>query len=185
MEVDQGHFQRIKLHKNCYDFAVQIKKSYNIIATSLFKKSVNRAKKACKSVVCKTHSTRVRFPPAAPNIYKLATCRRKIRGIHPIYNEKIRFDESIGSLVSQGFAKGNSQPKRTEVRCSRVVRNSKVGEDVKNLYDYFCQICGCRLILPAGPYAECCHIKAIRKTSRGDPIPSIMFYAFALTVMFY
>jgi hypothetical protein len=23
MEVDQGHFQRIKLHKNCYDFAVQ------------------------------------------------------------------------------------------------------------------------------------------------------------------
>ena len=31
MEVDQGHFQRIKLHKNCYDFAVQIKK----VTTSL------------------------------------------------------------------------------------------------------------------------------------------------------
>jgi hypothetical protein len=26
MEVDQGHFQRIELHKNCYDVAVQIKK---------------------------------------------------------------------------------------------------------------------------------------------------------------
>ena len=136
---------------------------------------MNRAKKACKSVVCKTHSTRVRFPPAAPNIYKLATCRRKIRGIHPIYNEKIRFDESIGSLVSQGFAKGNSQPKRTEVRCSRVVRNSKVGEDVKNLYDYFCHICVFRLILPAGPYAECCHIKPLGRPAEGpDTIDNVL-----------
>jgi hypothetical protein len=30
------------------------------------------------------------FPPAAPNISKPATCRRKIRGIHSIYNEKLQ-----------------------------------------------------------------------------------------------
>jgi hypothetical protein len=65
MEVDQGHFQRIKLHKNCYDFAVQIKKVTTSLQPAFLKKSVNREKKACKSVVYKTYSTRVRFPPAA------------------------------------------------------------------------------------------------------------------------
>jgi hypothetical protein len=39
MEVDQGHFQRIKLHKNCYDFAVQMKK----VTTSLQQAFLNRA----------------------------------------------------------------------------------------------------------------------------------------------
>jgi len=68
MEVDQGHFQRIKLHKNCYDFAVQIKKVTTSLQPAFLKKSVNREKKACKSVVYKTYSTRVRFPPAAPLI---------------------------------------------------------------------------------------------------------------------
>lgn len=95
--------------------------------------------------------------------------------VYRFYLEKIRLDESIGSIVSQGFARGNSQPKRAEVRCSRVVRNSKVGEDVKNLYDYFCQICGCRLILPAGPYAECCHIKPLGRPAEGpDTIDNVL-----------
>jgi hypothetical protein len=39
MEADQGHFQRIKLYKNCYDFAVQMKK----VTTSLQQAFLNRA----------------------------------------------------------------------------------------------------------------------------------------------
>jgi hypothetical protein len=39
MGADQGHFQRIKLHKNSYDFAVQMKK----VTTSLQQAFLNRA----------------------------------------------------------------------------------------------------------------------------------------------
>jgi hypothetical protein len=47
MEVDQGHFQRIKLHKNCYDFAVQIKKVTTSLQPASLKRTFSMFLKAC------------------------------------------------------------------------------------------------------------------------------------------
>lgn len=69
------------------------------------------------------------------------------------------------------LAIGNQAPQRTEVTTSRVIRNSQVGSNVKSLHNYTCQICSLRLETPAGPYAECCHIKPLGKPHNGPDVP--------------
>ena len=42
---------------------------------------------------------------------------------------------------------------------------------VKELYDYHCQACDLRLVLPAGHYAEGAHIKPLGRPHDGPDVP--------------
>ena len=67
---------------------------------------------------------------------------------------------------------GSEHPKREQVTISRVIRNSKVGTEVKQMYDYTCQISGVRLDTPTKPYAEACHIKPLGTPHNGPDVKS-------------
>jgi putative restriction endonuclease len=42
----------------------------------------------------------------------------------------------------------------------RIIRDTKMAQDVKRLHDYQCQVCGVRLVTRSGGYAEGAHIVA-------------------------
>ena len=73
----------------------------------------------------------------------------------------------FSSAVKSQKSAGNESPSRSLVSWQRIVRNTQVGREVKELYDYTCQICSARLESPSGPYAECCHIKGLGKPHNG------------------
>jgi putative restriction endonuclease len=66
---------------------------------------------------------------------------------------------------------GEISPPRSNVYSTRVIRSSEVGNYVKQLYDYTCQISGVRLDTPTGPYAEACHIRPVGKPHNGPDVP--------------
>ncbi|MEH0985569.1 YDG/SRA domain-containing protein [Micromonospora sp. CPCC 205556] len=49
----------------------------------------------------------------------------------------------------------------------RLIRSTKVAVQVKLMHDFTCQVCGLRLMTPAGPYAEAAHIRALGKPHDG------------------
>lgn len=65
---------------------------------------------------------------------------------------------------------GTEKPARQAVYTSRIVRNSKVGNFVKELYGCRCQISGELLDTPIGPYAEACHIQPVGKPHNGPDV---------------
>lgn len=65
---------------------------------------------------------------------------------------------------------GTQAPKRSQVYTTRVIRNSEVGNHIKKLYDYKCQISGVKLDTPTGLYAEACHIQPVGKPHNGPDI---------------
>jgi hypothetical protein len=66
---------------------------------------------------------------------------------------------------------GNEISNRQQLTVTRIVRGTKVGERVKRLHDFTCQICGTRLVTPAGAYAETCHIKPLGRPHNGADVP--------------
>jgi len=48
-----------------------------------------------------------------------------------------------------------------------VIRNTQIGNTVKELYDNKCQVWSTRLETPSGAYAESCHIKPLGKPHDG------------------
>ena len=68
---------------------------------------------------------------------------------------------SEGESFSQPPPQGQQQPNRAQVITSRVIRNSAIGNHVKEMYNFTCQVSGIRLEAPNGPYAEACHIKPL------------------------
>jgi len=71
----------------------------------------------------------------------------------------------LAPLVGAGL--GSSTPQRELTTSSRVVRNTAVGNTVKEHYDHTCQICDVRLVTPVGPYAEGCHVRPLGKPHNG------------------
>ena len=58
---------------------------------------------------------------------------------------------------------------------SRVIRNTRVGEEAKRLYDHQCQVCGTRVQTRNGSYAECCHIRPLGAPHSGpDTIENVL-----------
>jgi putative restriction endonuclease len=57
--------------------------------------------------------------------------------------------------------------KRAETIIQRIVRDTVLGLKIKKLYDYRCQICGTKLQLNEGNYAEAAHIKPLGKPHNG------------------
>lgn len=77
--------------------------------------------------------------------------------------------ESVNTQLS--VPKGQMQPARSTVYTSRIIRNSEVGNYIKELYGHKCQISGVKLETPAGPYAEACHVKPLGKPHNGPDTP--------------
>lgn len=65
---------------------------------------------------------------------------------------------------------GQDQPERSSVYTTRVIRNSEIGNYVKSIYGYTCQISGITLNTPIGPYAEAGHIKPLGRPHNGPDI---------------
>lgn len=64
-----------------------------------------------------------------------------------------------------------AQPtKRIPTTLLRIVRDTKVSQQVKALNDYTCQVCGTQLLCVGGPYAEGAHIRPLGKPHNGPDI---------------
>ena len=65
---------------------------------------------------------------------------------------------------------GNASPKRALTTVLRIVRDTKVSQSVKALYDYKCQVCNIAISTSAGAYAEAAHIIPLGKPHNGPDV---------------
>ena len=65
---------------------------------------------------------------------------------------------------------GSESPKRATQTVQRVIRDSKLGRQLKKLYDYKCQVCGLQIETDAGFYAEAAHIKPVGSPHDGPDL---------------
>jgi putative restriction endonuclease len=80
-------------------------------------------------------------------------------------------DLAQSALANKEAPIGNQIPDRRRFTTTRMVRSTAVGEWVKQLHDFTCQICGTRLVTMAGAYAETCHIKPLGRPHNGPDVP--------------
>ena len=76
-------------------------------------------------------------------------------------------DESASLTIPEGV----EAPDRRRSTITRIARSTTVGDWVKRLHDFTCQICGTRLSTPAGGYAETAHIKPLGRPHNGSDVP--------------
>lgn len=69
------------------------------------------------------------------------------------------------------LSSGSDNPKRATTTSQRIVRDSKLGKEIKKLYSYKCQVCSIEITTNAGPYAEAAHIKPVGKPHNGPDRP--------------
>jgi hypothetical protein len=62
---------------------------------------------------------------------------------------------------------GEKGTKRVDTLISRIVRNTKKSQNVKNLYSHSCQVCGIQLNTSNGPYAEGAHVIPLGRPHNG------------------
>jgi len=65
---------------------------------------------------------------------------------------------------------GSNNPKRVSSIVQRVIRDSKLGRQLKKLYDYKCQVCELQINTEAGFYAEAAHIKPVGAPHNGPDL---------------
>ena len=66
---------------------------------------------------------------------------------------------------------GTDTPKRAMATSQRIIRDSKLGKEIKRLYNYKCQVCSIEINTNAGLYAEAAHIKPVGKPHNGPDRP--------------
>jgi putative restriction endonuclease len=76
-------------------------------------------------------------------------------------------DTPQSASANEDAPDGRQIPDKRQLTITRIVRGTKVGEWVKRLYDFTCQICGRRLLTKAGAYAETCHVKPLGRPHNG------------------
>lgn len=74
-------------------------------------------------------------------------------------------------LARVGLDTVSSPPSRREAIVERVIRDSLLAEQVKRAHGHHCQICGDRLTLHRGFYAEGAHIRPLGKPHNGPDEP--------------
>ncbi|WP_416876095.1 YDG/SRA domain-containing protein [Kitasatospora sp. SC0581] len=74
----------------------------------------------------------------------------------------------VSVSATEGAAQhGETADVRSSAMVQRVVRSSAVANYVKQIHDYTCQVCGARLNLPTGAYAEAAHITPLGQPHNG------------------
>ncbi|TWI86466.1 putative restriction endonuclease [Chitinophaga japonensis] len=81
-------------------------------------------------------------------------------------NEERKTPESIELDYS------NRDKERKGTVILRIVRDTKIAHDIKELYDYKCQVCQFTIITKSGKYAEGAHIRPLGKPHDGDDNPN-------------
>lgn len=66
---------------------------------------------------------------------------------------------------------GSPAPERRRVTTMRVIRDSALAQQIKDLHEHHCQICGTRLRLPNCSYSEGAHIRPVGKPHDGPDEP--------------
>jgi putative restriction endonuclease len=70
---------------------------------------------------------------------------------------------------------GNQEPGKRSCAVIRVIRSTEVGNFIKTLYKYACQVCGTVLETPAGRYAEAAHIRPLGAPHNGpDTLDNVL-----------
>ncbi|MFD0556160.1 YDG/SRA domain-containing protein [Stackebrandtia endophytica] len=78
---------------------------------------------------------------------------------------ELRLDERPGALVP--VKEINSPVRRIERKYLAQLREAKLAQKVKEIYDFKCQICVTQLVTPAGKYAEAAHIRGLGEPHNG------------------
>jgi putative restriction endonuclease len=60
---------------------------------------------------------------------------------------------------------------RVRSTIQRIIRNTQIAQDVKEIHEYTCQICGTQIQLDGRLYAEACHIKPLGRPHNGPDVP--------------
>jgi putative restriction endonuclease len=80
-----------------------------------------------------------------------------------------------GSPVSLPHGTVPGPAPREQVTVQRLVRSTAVARKVKELHDYTCQICGERIAIASGAYAEGAHIRPLGRPHDGpDALENIL-----------
>jgi putative restriction endonuclease len=66
---------------------------------------------------------------------------------------------------------GSDNPKRATATSQRIIRDSRLGKEIKKLYNYKCQVCSIEINTNAGAYAEAAHIRPVGKPHNGPDRP--------------
>ncbi|MEU8204722.1 HNH endonuclease [Streptosporangium sp. NPDC049046] len=74
-------------------------------------------------------------------------------------------------LARVGLDAVSSPASRREMIVERIIRDSLLSEQIKGAHDFHCQICGDRLTLHRGFYAEGAHIRPLGKPHNGPDEP--------------
>jgi putative restriction endonuclease len=79
-------------------------------------------------------------------------------------------DAAAAAATAPAPAPGGPAP-RVETVGQRLARRAEVARWAKALYDSRCQVCGARLVVAGGPYAECAHIRPLGTPHNGSDDP--------------
>ena len=69
------------------------------------------------------------------------------------------------------ISQGSNTPSRSTTIVQRIVRDTRLGRQVKELYGHKCQVCGVVLDCTGGVYAEAAHIRPLGRPHNGPDIP--------------
>jgi len=98
---------------------------------------------------------------------------------------KLSNSEIITPTITSAPPQGLRVTQRTQVTTSRIIRSSAIGNYVKRLYDYTCQISGVQLDTPNGRYAEACHIQPVGRPHNGpDDVSNVLCLSPNMHVLF-
>jgi putative restriction endonuclease len=61
-----------------------------------------------------------------------------------------------------------TRPQRVAQTIQRIVRDTAITREVKQIYDYTCQVCRISLPTPIAPYAEAAHIRPLGRPHNGQ-----------------
>lgn len=90
-------------------------------------------------------------------------CRFRLEKVNPL-NLEI---SQVKKILSSGF----EESKRVPTTTLRIVRDTKLCLEIKDLYNYSCQICGIEISVRGVKYAEAAHIKPLGKPHNGKDQP--------------
>lgn len=81
-----------------------------------------------------------------------------------------RFRMVAEDVVGDDQTLAEQPAKRIATTVLRLVRDTKVSQQVKSMNDFTCQICGTQLLCVGGPYAEGAHIRPLGKPHDGPDV---------------
>lgn len=100
---------------------------------------------------------------------------RDENGFHFFRYKLVALSGESNLFLGHNYQENKKGTQRRDTFISRIVRDRKLAEKVKKIYNYRCQICNILLEGNAGPYAIAAHIKPIGEPHNGpDELENIL-----------